>query len=476
MNHGEIDTPVLDRAAGALLGLATGDALGAGYEFGTPPSADAEMIGGGLGAWAPGEWTDDTQMAVCVAQEAASGRLDAAAVGDRFLAWFDTDPADVGIQTRSVLGAVRRGRDLAAAATAHFERQPQGSAGNGSLMRTAPVALAHLGDDDAIVHTAFEISALTHADPLAGEACALWCIAIDRAIRESRIDGIWDGVDLLPAASQRRWADWLTEAEAKPPSTFTPNGFVVRALQAAWSAIRHTPAASEPRCLQLQRALHEAVRVGHDTDTVAAIAGSLLGARWGTTAIPLRWRSMLHGWPGLRANDLIRLAVLTVRRGEVDDLGWPVVSDLTDHYSEEWTLDPFVIPLSDDPGVMLGNGASAGSADADVVVSLCRMGTVLPPTVGERHELLVVDSRHPVQNPNLDFVLRDTAETIAGWRDDDRTVFIHCAAGVSRTSTFAAAYLAHRLGISGAEALDRVTEAHWRAAPNPGFLDALARL
>lgn len=467
---------MLDRAAGALLGLAAGDALGAGYEFGAPPTGDADFIGGGLGDWAPGEWTDDTQMAICVAEVAATGVLDATAVAERFLGWYATDPSDVGIQTRDVLGSARTPDDVAARAAARFARLPDSCAGNGSLMRTAPVALAHLGDDDAIVAAAHEISALTHADPIAGEACAIWCIAIDRAVREARIDGVWDGVDLLPDASQPRWADWLHEAEAKPPATFNPNGYVVTALQAAWSAIRHTAAASNPSCLHFQHALHAAVRVGHDTDTVAAIAGSLLGARWGSTAVPIRWRALLHGWPGYRTADLVRLAVLAARRGTVDELGWPSATDVTHWYTANYSIEPFAVPLPDDPGVLLGNSVSATATEADVVLSLCRMGTRIAAGVSEVHELMIVDSPRREHNPNLDFVLRDAADAIVGWRDEGRTVFVHCAAGVSRTSAVAAAYLARRLDIDGLSALERVIDAHPVANPNSGFLEALERL
>lgn len=467
---------MLDRAAGALLGLAAGDALGAGYEFAEPPTGDAEFIGGGLGNWAPGEWTDDTQMAICIAEVAATGSLDPVDIAQRFLDWFASDPSDVGVQTRDVLSSASSAVDVAARAAERFARLPDACAGNGSLMRTAPVALAHLGDDDALVAAASEISALTHADPVAGEACAIWCIGIDRAVREARIDGVWDAVDLLPASSQQRWAGWLHEAETRPPATFSPNGYVVTALQAAWASIRQTAAASEPRCVHFQRALHAAVRVGHDSDTVAAIAGSLLGARWGSTAVPIRWRALLHGWPGYRATDLIRLAVLAANRGMVDDLGWPTSPDVTEWYVENYDIQPFAVPLPDDPGVILGNSVSAMTVEADVMLSLCRMGTERAAGVGEVHELMVVDSPRREHNPNLDFVLRDAATSIAAWRDQGRTVFVHCAAGVSRTSAVAAAYLAQRRGISGLEALARVTAAHPVADPNSGFLEALARV
>lgn len=474
--HHAVPASTLDRAVGALLGLATGDALGAGYEFGPPLVGDAAMIGGGLGDWAPGEWTDDTQQAICVARSGATGALDATEVGAAFLDWFADDPKDVGNQTRSVLGAARAGADLRTASQQHFERHPRNAAGNGSLMRTAPVALAHLGDDEAIVTSAFEISALTHADPLAGEACAIWCIAIDRAVRERRLDGIFDGVDLLPGDASARWSGWLLAAETEPPSTFTPNGFVVTALQAAWAAIRQTPIPTDHSCRHLQDALHAAIRIGNDTDTVAAIAGSLLGARWGASAIPLAWKSMLHGWPGMRTRDLLRLAVLSVRNGADDEVGWPSAPDVTGWYEEHYGEQAYTLVLPDDPGVTFGNAPGAASVECDVILSCCRMGSEVPGGAASQHELIFVDSPNPTDNRNLDFVLEDAAAAITAWRDAGKSVHVHCVAGVSRTPTVVAAYLASRLGIDGSSALERVTAAHPRANPNSGFREALARI
>jgi len=474
--HDDLPARTLDRVVGALVGLATGDALGAGYEFATPPTGRAAMIGGGLGPWAPGEWTDDTQQAICVAESAATGALDAGVVGQRLLQWFAGGPKDVGNQTHAVLSAACSSQDLHSVSQSYFERRPGGAAGNGSLMRTAPVALAHLGDDEAIVAAACEISALTHADPLAGEACAIWCVAIDRAVRERRLDGIWDGVDLLPGDARTRWAGWLLAAETEPVSVFTPNGFVVRALQAAWAAIHQTPVPAEEPCRHLQDALHTAVRVGDDTDTVGAIAGALLGARWGASAIPLAWKSMLHGWPGLATRDLLRLAVLAARKGTDDDVGWPSAPDVTGWYQEHYHEQPFDLALPDDPGVRFGNAPAAATVGCDVMLSLCRMGSTVPAGAGAQHELILVDSPYLGDNPNLDFVLRDAATAIGAWRAEGKTVFVHCVAGISRTPTVVAAYLASRLGIDGLSGLVRVTEAHPRANPNPGFLEALARI
>ena len=108
-------------------------------------------------------------------------------------------------------------------------------------------------------------------------------------------------------------------AEASQPSGFKSNGWVVEALQAAWSAISTTPVPTDDpatrvfRADHLRLALDTAVRGGNDTDTVAAIAGGLLGAVYGASAVPAEWRRMLHGWPGLATRELIALATRIVK-------------------------------------------------------------------------------------------------------------------------------------------------------------------
>ena len=376
----------LDRCAGVLLGLAAGDALGAGYEFAATPRGEVRMIGGGLGRWEPGEWTDDTQMALCIAEEAATGKLDPTAVAERFLDWYRSGPADVGTQTSWVLSHASTPGDLAAAAAQYFSQHQDRSAGNGSLMRTAPVALACLGDDEALVGQATAVSALTHADPLAGEACAIWCVAIDRAVRRGTglLEGVTDAIALLPADRRNYWEQRVKEADAGPPSKFQPNRFVTRAFQAAMAAILHTPVPADVPCRHLQDALQAAVRIGDDTDTVAAIAGAWLGARWGATAVPVQWKAALHGWPGYRASDLVRLAVLAAKHGKSDRAGWPAADDLTGYYQRNWPASAVMVPLEEDPGVVLANISGVADVSADVVVSLCRVGRLVPtaPTRG----------------------------------------------------------------------------------------------
>ncbi|MHB1535832.1 MAG: ADP-ribosylglycohydrolase family protein [Acidimicrobiales bacterium] len=468
----------LDRAAGALVGLAAGDALGAGYEFQASPPGDPAMIGGGPFGWEPGEWTDDTQMALCIAEVAATGDLDPGAVGGRFVDWFASDPADVGSQTRAVLTRAAGPEDLAEAAARHFAAHPTSSAGNGSLMRTAPVALAHLGNDDAIRRSALSVSALTHGDPLAGEACVLWCVAIDRAVRQGRLDGVRDGLALLEGRSRQRWSEWLDRAEDKPYRSFTANGFVVTALQAAHAAITQTPVPEDRPCAHLRAALGAAVSIGHDTDTVAAIAGAVLGARWGASALPMAWRCQLHGWPGYRVVDLIRLAVLAARDGRCDDQAWPSAQHLVGYYDTHHRCAPIALGLPDDPGIILGNVAGLAELPepVDVVVSLCRLGSEDVPARTEHHEMFLIDSPDPADNPNLDFVLADLADMIGVWRNQGRTVLIHCVRAESRTPTVAAAYLAQRFALSARQALERVETVLPDARPNPGFAGALDRL
>ncbi|MGV0157780.1 ADP-ribosylglycohydrolase family protein [Rhodococcus sp. GB-02] len=307
-----------DRAAGVLLGAAAGDALGAGHEFTYPNSeVTIDMIGGGPFNWAPGEWTDDTSMAVAIAEVAAtgidigsSGGLDAIAA--QFIRWYDSKPADIGNQTRAVLSA----RSESAAAMADRARAISGhKAGNGSLMRTAPVALSYLDDAEGARSAAHRISSLTHDDPRAGQACELWTHAIRHAVVAGNFEGVRDFLSVADQEVAEYWGPLLDQAETGNPQDFSKNGWVVHALQTAWWAITSTDN-SDAR--HLQHALEAAVRAGGDTDTTAAIAGGLLGARWGASAVPARWRRIMHGWPGYRSSDLVRLAIKTARGGTDD--------------------------------------------------------------------------------------------------------------------------------------------------------------
>jgi ADP-ribosyl-[dinitrogen reductase] hydrolase len=170
-------------------------------------------------------------------------------------------------------------------------------------MRTAPVALAYLEDEDGLPEAARAISALTHYDPGAGNACVLWCCAIRHAVLTGDLDARI-GLSRLDAEARKCWSALLDAAEQSRPADFTKNGWVVQALQGAWSAIATTPVPEEDpaakvfRADHLRLALEAAVRGGRDTDTVAAIATGPLGATYGASAVPAQWQRRLHGWPG----------------------------------------------------------------------------------------------------------------------------------------------------------------------------------
>lgn len=482
-----------DRAAGVLLATACGDALGAGYEFGPPLPADSAvgMVGGGGFGWAPGEWTDDTSMAIAIAEVAATGadlRTPAAldAIAARWAGWA-REAKDVGVQTRAVLSAAGpkpNGAALADAAALHHARTGR-SGGNGSLMRTAPVALAYLHDPDGLIEAAHAVSALTHFDPEAGEACALWCLAIRHAVLNGTFDGLRAALDTLPADRAAVWAARLDEAKTHPPAHFTRNGWVVQALQAAWSAISHTPVPDDNpaggvfAAQHLQYALESAVRGGNDTDTIAAIAGGLLGARWGVSAVPAAWRRIVHGWPGLRGRDLIRLGLLAAREGQDDGAGWPSIArfDYTGFAGHDaLAVHPY------DPGVWLGgiDALRALPDGVDAVVSLCRLGTLDAPATGvaatDHLEVWLIDSDHSAANPNLDFVLHDTAQAVEQLRAEGRTVLVHCVQSHSRTPTVAALHAVRQKGVPLDEALVSIRHVLPAASPNATFRTALGRL
>ena len=220
-----------DRAAGVMLGTACGDALGAGYEFGPPLDASTPvgMVGGGSFNWAPGEWTDDTSMAIVLLQEFA---IDDDTVLDRVTArwadWASTAP-DVGIQTRSILGSAASysAADVATAAQQHLARTGR-AGGNGSLMRTAPLALFYLDDAAGLADMARTVSDLTHPDPDAGDACVLWSLAIRHAVSPARSTCAASSPRSRHRDARCGHADWMTPSDCSPPTSIRTAGWCRR--------------------------------------------------------------------------------------------------------------------------------------------------------------------------------------------------------------------------------------------------------
>jgi ADP-ribosylglycohydrolase len=475
-----LTTAQLDRACGVLLGTAAGDSLGSAYEFGPPrePELEVAMVGGGAFGWEPGEWTDDTSMAIAIAEVAATGadlRVEEAldAIARRWHEWSQ-HAKDVGVQTRSVLS--RAGRHGISAQTAREEsaalHQRSGrTAGNGSLMRTAPVALAYLDDEAALVEAARAVSELTHWDPDAREACVLWCLAIRHAVLNGVLD-VRIGLSHIDPDRHDLWATRLDVAEASQPSDFKNNGWVVEALQGAWSAIATTPVPQDDpaegvfRADHLRLAVDAAVRGGGDTDTVAAIAGGLLGAAYGASAVPANWRRVLHGWPGLSTRDLIDLASMIIRKGKPDGFDF----SYSGYELGVATPHPY------DDGVWLGDMGALRSLPEGIaaVVSLCRVGDADLPDRAEQLDVRLIDKAGV--NANLDFVLLDTVRAIEQLRREGRTVLIHCVQAQSRTPAVATLYGARLRSIGIAEAIAAVCDVLPDADPIPEFREASRRL
>ncbi|WP_331731701.1 ADP-ribosylglycohydrolase family protein [Streptomyces sp. NBC_00073] len=486
-----------DRAAGVLIGAACGDALGVPYEFVRPRLADHQrpaMVGGGLGPYKPGEYSDDTQMHVCIAAVASSGAdltsvraLDH--IARNFHGWRDGGASDIGNQTRNVLSAakVRKtgtpSQAMAAEADAYTART-RFSAGNGSLMRTSIIALAYLDDVEGMVRAATAISSLTHSDPQCVEACILWCSGIRTAVLEGTFDGVRQGIALLPENRRANWEDKLDEAEANDPHHWGRNGYVVTALQAAWSAITRTaipelaPEHGSFPAQHFQLAIEAAVRAGDDTDTVAAIAGALLGARWGVSAIPLAWQQAVNGWPNMSGPDLVRLAVLTARKGSDDGDGWPSAARVK---IPGYAGKAFTVAHPEDPGVILGNlpmTEYTGTPPIDAVVSLCRVGQdpIFTHVDAEHVRVWLVDKEGA--NTNLHYALDQAARQVLRLRREGKRVFLHCVAGRSRTPAVAATY-STILGTDPHTALTDVWTAlgeHWTLPVNQQLQDAVYEL
>ena len=419
-----------NRAVGCLVGAACGDALGAPFEFlhWSEIPDEIEMSGGGVLNWGPGEWTDDTQMMIPIARISARGDdlIDCLPelVGE-WRKWLSQGPRDVGIQTRSVLSSLssdspeeawRESKD-------YFERTGR-AAGNGALMRTAPVALAYLDNPERMAEAAKLIAQLTHWEADAWESCVIWTAAIRSAILTGRfLPHV--GIGLLPLESREKWDERISKAMTSAPRDFPSNGWTIHALQSAIAAINTTQVARD--------AILAAVKAGGDSDTVGAITGALAGALQGVQALPMAWKSTVHGWPEMTYRDLMSFAVLAVNFGKAHSNGWPR-SDRIEPPSQE-----VVYPHPQDAGILLGNITSLDNKeifeDVDVAVALCRVGASQSPFGLPIQEVWFVDN--PQENLGLEKMLPEVAQHILGLRQEGKRVLVFCFAAESRTPTVA---------------------------------------
>ena len=298
-------------AAGAVVGAAVGDALGAPFEFGPAGVFSARFpvdgIGGemcGGGGWDPGEATDDTQMAVLVAESLIEqGGLDLPDIFTRFQRWAASEPKDIGLQTEDVL---TNGMPWDLAAALHFQVNLR-AAGNGSLMRASTAAVYFARDGQQVtMDAARRIAALTHGDRAAWEGTAAFHELLRLALHGGDPLAALPGIlDLVHPDHRDRYAAVLASGW-HPDQATEFNGAVWPCLGSAVWALRTTGTFEE--------AVRAAIDLGGDTDTVAAVTGGLAGACYGLDAIPARWTEPLHvPLPGfgnrtLRLPELLHLA------------------------------------------------------------------------------------------------------------------------------------------------------------------------
>lgn len=272
-----------DRARGAWLGLAVGDALGTTLEFSRRDSEPhhTEMTGGGPFRLAPGVWTDDTSMALCLADTLlATGEPDPRDLITRFISWWRGGDYsvtgscfDIGNTTRAALERFERTDDpLAGDTSAH-------AAGNGSLMRLAPVALFYSGDRSAAGRAARLQSQTTHAAEECLDACEAFAHLLVDAFAGKPKAELFD--DASSEASGQVAEILAGSWRAKSRAAISSSGYVLHTLEAALWAV--------DQASSFEEALVLAVNLGDDADTVGAVTGQLAGAIWGASAIPARW-------------------------------------------------------------------------------------------------------------------------------------------------------------------------------------------
>ena len=278
---------IRDRGIGALVGLAVGDAVGTTLEFrardGYPRLTD--MVGGGPFDLEAGQWTDDTAMALALADSLLAHQpFDASDCAQRFVSWMDEGAYsstgacfDIGITTRQALQRFKQTSDAYAGSS-----DPM-SAGNGSLMRLTPVALRYWNEPDILKAVAAEQSRITHGADEAVDACVTYAELLAAAIGGTDRASLFaprafDGSASIAAIMAGSW-------RGKARCDILSSGYVVHSLEAALWCVARTASYRDAVLL--------AANLGDDADTTAAIAGQLAGALYGLRAIPRDWLGRL---------------------------------------------------------------------------------------------------------------------------------------------------------------------------------------
>jgi ADP-ribosylglycohydrolase len=286
----------LDRYRGCLLGLAAADAVGTTLEF-KPPGTFApiaDMLGGGPFRLKPGEWTDDTAMALCLAESLIERQgFDPVDQLRRYVRWYRSGRLsstghcfDIGNTVRSALHQFEQTGEAYCGST-----DPR-SAGNGSIMRLAPMPMFYRQAPRDAIELSGQSSRTTHGAVAAVDGCrylgALMVGALNGATktellaeRYSPVSGYWSEQPLIAEIDEVAAGSF----KQRQPPDIQGTGYVVKSLEAALWAFYHGQSFREG-CLL-------AVNLGDDADTTGAVYGQLAGAFYGEQAIPETWRTQL---------------------------------------------------------------------------------------------------------------------------------------------------------------------------------------
>jgi len=285
-------SPATGRFRGCLLGLAVGDAIGTTVEF--KPRGNFEpvtdMVGGGPFGLEPGQWTDDTSMALCLAESLIERQgFDARDQMERYIRWRHDGHLsstgrcfDIGNATSSALHRFERTGQPFSGSTDPY------SAGNGSIMRVAPIPMFFCPDAKRAMLNAINSSRTTHAARECLDACSLFACMLVAALEGKRKKEILIGSvtsELMWEMAPKIQAIYGCQYKDKVEDQIRGSGYVVESLEAALWCFHQTDSFSD--------AILKAVNLGDDADTTAAVCGQIAGAFYGESGIPTEWLDKL---------------------------------------------------------------------------------------------------------------------------------------------------------------------------------------
>lgn len=286
----EVSVTRESRAVGCLVGLGCGDALGGVVEFRPQhdldrsfPEGVREITGGGPHRLEPGEVTDDTQMALAIARACTAGGIDLDMVAANFVEWYRGGPKDIGIATSNALALISRGTPWREAGERLQRESVRGVAGNGTVMRCAPLALRFRNDRQQLVQASRETARMTHADPRATWGAVALNQAIVHLLDGGNLEGVLDAA--VSDIGEPAVADAILSVPGVARDDLRSGGYVLDTLTASFWCVLNRNGAEE--------AIVTAVSLGDDADTTGAVTGALAGAAHGLEAIPERWRNRL---------------------------------------------------------------------------------------------------------------------------------------------------------------------------------------